>query len=147
MIFANVLKINTALDVYGKSRGWHLVQTAFHVGWLRSEWVKEVNPIATSLAASNASGTIFRVEDTDARRNPRVSIRNNANRTLHLTFGGIKYIIKPKRGRILDLAPGKYKYIAAGGGAKPYTRIERFAKGKVYKVNFKITTQTRKKRR
>ena len=143
----DVLKLNTALDVYGKTGGWYLVQTAKYVGWLRSESVKEVRPIATSLAASPANGTIFSVENTDARRNPRVNIRNNANRTLQLTFGGIKYIIKPKRGRILNLAPGKYKYTAAGGGATPYTRVENFRKGKVYKVNFLIRKRPRKRRR
>lgn len=139
------LRNNTRFDIYGKARGWHLIQTPTYAGWVRSEFVREIKPRTTTLPTSKTGRTIFQTQSVDRERNPRVRIRNNANRTLILTFGGVKYIIKPKRGRILELNEGRYRYTAAGGGATPYTRIENFQKGKVYAVAFRINKTTRRR--
>lgn len=132
------LPIGTQMDVVAKVNEWYLVQTPAYSGWIHEDFVSEILPQKTTAKLSPTDGTLFEVESADAQRNPRISVKNDANKTLQLTFGGIIYVIAPGKGRFIDIPEGRYQYTAAGGGATPYTRVENFEKGKIYAVTFYI---------
>ncbi len=137
----SVLPNGTELDVYATVGDWSLVQTVAYAGWLRKDSIRDITPQATTAPISTTGNTIFKTESAVAERNPIIKISNNANKTLILTFGGIKYVIKPNRGRYIEMPEGRYQYTAAGGGATPFTRVEYFKKGNVYAVAFRIITR------
>ena len=134
----SVLSRGASLDVYGKVGDWYLVQTSDYAGWINEASIENILPRATKLPTTRTGRSLFIGDRTDPESFPLVAITNKAKRTLILTFGGIKYIIKPNTNRILALTPGNYRYTAAGGGADSLTRIEKFEQGKMYSVSFRI---------
>jgi hypothetical protein len=133
---------------------WYLVQTPKYVGWLHGNAISkdldrylELDRIAdvsprprTTSKPISAGESPFKVEYVGVDYTI-IQVTNSANRTLTLTFGGLKYVIPRAGERTIEADGGNYEFFAAAPGVRPASGVKNFAKGRKYSWDFYIVTR------
>ena len=156
-------KIVTVVDKGGRfeliksAAPWYLVQTAEYVGWIHGNGIritdvweeideildepKSNRPRTTSKPVSEGSSP-FKSEYVGADYTI-IEVINSANRTLTLTFGGVKYVIPKDGTRTIEADGGNYEYHATAYGVRPASGVKTFSKGYKYSWDFYVVTTYR----
>jgi len=134
---------------------WYLVQTPTYVGWIHGNAIRkheEILPDLSDLAINEVPRTTTKPSTTGQSPfkteyvgidNTIIRITNSADRTLSLTFGGVKYVIAKDEERTIEAEGGNYEYLAKAPGVLPASGVKNFAKGYKYTWNFFIVTRYR----
>lgn len=67
-----------------------------------------------------------------------VVVKNDTNRILTLSFGGVLYVLQPQMSREIVADGGRYEFSATAPSARPKTGVQEFAKGYRYTWRFFI---------
>lgn len=131
---------------------WYLVQTPKYAGWLHgnsirigeeetSDYETESLPRRTNSPVSSGNSP-FNSEYVGGDKTI-IYVTNSANRTLNLTFGGVKYVIPNGGQKTIEAEGGNYEFSATAPGVRSMSGIKQFNKGYRYTWEFYIVTVTR----
>lgn len=138
---------------------WYLVQTKEYVGWIHGNGIRlteywdemrkkyldepesDPRPRTTTKPLTEGASP-FKSEYVGAEYTT-IEITNSANRTLTLTFGGVKYVIPKDGRRTIEADGGNYEFYATAPGVRPASGVKNFAKGYKYSWDFYIVTTYR----
>lgn len=67
-----------------------------------------------------------------------IVVKNDTDRILTLSFGGVRYILQPQMSKEIVAEGGRYEFAATAPSARPKTGVEEFAKGYRYTWRFFI---------
>lgn len=145
----------TFLEIIKRKGVWFLVQSDEYVGWIHGNTIRLLNDSTSEIKPSvpqnsirtpqktnkqpTSSERLFEREFVGGGGSPTISIKNDANRTVTLTFGGVKYVIPSGKTTSLTVEPGNYEYFASAPGVKPLSGIERYDVGYSYSWRFFIS--------
>ncbi len=146
----------TSLEIIKQKGVWFLVQSEEYVGWIHGNTIRlndksspsyenppnvPQNTVKTPRKTNKqptSSETLFEREYVGGSGNPTISIKNDADRTVTLVFGGIKYVIPSGQTESLTIEPGNYEYFASASGVRPLSGVEKYEAGYSYSWRFFI---------
>jgi hypothetical protein len=146
-------------DLIKEEGAWYLVQTPVYVGWLHRNTI-EKEPAAPVTDFDKLYDKYIRQPEQPSRPKTTtkplstgdtpfkseyvgidytiIRIVNNANRTLNLTFGGLKYVIPNGEERTIEADGGNYEFFASAPGVRSASGVKTFSKGYKYSWTFYI---------
>jgi len=132
---------------------WYLVQTPKYVGWIHGSAIRLNDSSESNYDNSRPRPTTAPVTGTEADSPFRseyvggdtttIYVSNSANRTLTLTFGGVKYVIGNGEKRTIEADGGNYEFLATARGVRSKSGVRTFRKGYSYTWDFFIVTTVR----
>jgi hypothetical protein len=154
----NVIK-GEQFELIKQADAWFLVQTPKYVGWLhgntieldqpkRSDYeyprVKPTDPeirIPRTTSKPTTETDAFEKKYVGGDVRPSITVINDANRKINLTFGGVRYIIDIASTLQLTVDGGNYEFSASAPGVRSISGVKAFDRGYSYSWSFYIVTR------
>ena len=134
---------------------WYLIQTPKYVGWIHGNSIRVGDdlPDLSAYEIKTPRPTTKPVTGTEADspfqseyvggEETIVYVSNSADRTLTLTFGGVKYVLAKGDQKTIQVDGGNYEFLATATGVRSKSGVREFRKGYSYTWKFFIITTRR----
>lgn len=154
----SVVNYGERFELLKERAPWYLIQTDDYVGWIHGNGIRIIDNAGDddelfdkdidAVASDTRPRTTTKPPTTDISpfRSEYVGIDytlieviNRADRTLTLTFGGVRYIIPSGARRTIEADGGNYEYFATAPNTLPAKGVKTFVKGFKYSWTFWVS--------
>ena len=119
--------------------GWYPV---IHVASAEEGWIHgKLLALELAVVPAGERPSPFRGRKVAEDAPPRVTVTNDADRTMTLTLGSERHKIPPRSSRSIEVAPGRHRYVGAAPGVLPALGMQAFEQGHEYSWRFWIETR------